>query len=308
VISGQAKVSRMYFSKLNLRGLPLMFAVAVSFNPKLIKKVDQCAEVKDKTAPSVFVIKQWHLTPGANTHTGPKVVLPQAENQKQIYQQLGDWESHHEASAILAEGCEGEVNAEMKEVFQGWSFHDLESEYKMHPKDFSGVLAHPVVMTKVSHPEARVFCGDNLSEIKKSQLALSDARADVGYLTRLNEKKDQPELLKPYLNDVIDLYHLKKDATIADAQKALVSDLKATLTIFQSSTHLRDQSFVNEALKLSQAKESAQKPVVIVIGGLHASDLKADLEAKQLNCTVFEPLAYHNDEEALAARLKELTQ
>lgn len=297
----------MNFLKSKLNGLPLMFAVAVSFNPKLIKKVDQCAEVKDTSAKTVYVVKQWHLASSVNTHTGPKVILPQAENQKQIYQQLNEWESHHDDTAILAEGCEGEVNAQLKEAFQGWSFNDLETEYKVHPADFSGVLAHPVIMTKISHPEAKVFCGDNLAEIKKSQLALSDARADVGYVTRLSKKKDHLELLKPYLADVIDLYHLKKDATIADAQKALDSDLKASLVIFQSSTHLRNQSFVNKALKLSQEKSSIQKPVVIVIGGLHASDLKADLEAKHFNCTIFEPLAYQNDEETLNTRLKELT-
>jgi hypothetical protein len=290
---GQAKENKM-------KNISLMLAVAVSFNPKLIKKIDSCALVNNAKTPTVYVLKQWHLPPSVNTKENPvSKSLPQTKNQTQIFDQLSEWTEKSDIDTAIAEGCEGSIDSKMKEVFQGWSYADL--EVAKTQKDFDSILSHPVVKLKVRYPNVNAVCGDSLSEIKKSQLALSDSRADVGYLARLSENKNQPASLTPYLESVVEAYHLRPDVTLADAQKALSTDLKKSLSIFQDSTHERDLSFIRKVNTLA-----SQKPSVIVIGGLHASDLKQILEDKKMNCTIFEPLAYQNDEEALSKQLKTL--
>ncbi len=267
------------------------------FNPKLLKKVDACATSSDHGS-TLVIIKQWHFTPGVNTKTDQKTKYPQSENQVQIYQQLSEWVSAGTVDEVIAEGCEGEIDSKFKDVFQGWSYSDVSS--KTSDAQFAKLLAHPVVKLEAKYTNrVKSVCGDSLSEIKKSQMAISDARADVGYFTRLAQYKDKPEMLKSYLSGVREAYQLKVDATLQDAQKALVVDLKKSLAIFQDATHERDLSFVRK-FKQSESK----KPVALVVGGLHAADLKQILEEKKMNCVILEPLAYKNDEEAMSQSLK----
>ncbi len=270
-----------------------------AFDAKLLKKVDTCAP-QAANAPTVYLVKQWHLPPQANTKTPSKGVttLPQAVNQEQIYQQLIAWVESAQIDTMIAEGCEGEITPQFKEVFQGWSYSDLEARAK--DADYAKILAHAVVKAEVkSTDKVSSFCGDSLSEIKRSQAALSDARAAVGYFSRLSEHRDHPEKLKPYLEGVREVYSLPKDASVTVALKAVANDLKKSLDQFQKSTHERDLAFVR---KINQVKSN--KPIALVIGGLHAQDLKAIFGEKKINCLIFEPLAYQNDEEAMRETLK----
>ena len=280
--------------------VPVVFALALSFNPKLIKKVDVCTNVADGKAPIVYVLKQWHLPPSVDTKTNPPAKpLPQTKNQTQIYDQLSEWVRSGSIDTAVAEGCEGELGPKMKEAFQGWSYSDLEAH--VNDKNYSEILAHPVLKLQAKFPkDVHSICGDSLSEIKRSQLALSDARADVGYFARLSENLDQPAKLKPYLDGAIEAYHLPEKTTGVEALKEVARDLKKSLDLFQDSTHERDLSFVR---KINTA--DSKKPAVLVVGGLHAEDLKEILEKKKMNCVIFEPLAYQNDEEALSRKLKE---
>ena len=79
--------------------------------------------------------------------------------------------------------------------------------------------------------------------------------------------------------------------------------MKATLGRFSDSTHERNLSFTR---KINQAKTS--KPVVLVIGGLHANDLKQVFESKKMNCVILEPMAYQNDEESLNQNLQKIIE
>jgi hypothetical protein len=287
-------------SRKNFSSVPVMMAIAVSFNPKLVHVVDQCA-VSTQKSPTVYLVKQWHLAPNTNTKLNPPVKpLPQTKNQTQIYDQLGEWVQNGVLDTAIAEGCEGEVGPKLKEAFQGWTYEDLTKH--VNDKNYSELLAHPVLKFQAKYSsKAKSYCGDSLSEIKRSQVALSDARADVGYFGRLSENQDKPEKLKPYLDGVIEMYHLRANSGYTDALKAVAIDLKKSLDIFQDSTHERDLAFIRKINTVD-----SPKPTVLVVGGLHAQDLKDSLEKKKMNCVIFEPLAYQNDEEAMSKKLKSL--
>ena len=273
-----------------------------AFNPKLLRQTDQCASVTGER--TVYLIKQWHLDPTVNTKDQkPKNPPPQAKNQIQIYDQLLEWQKNKAIDTVVAEGCEGgDIDEKFKPIFNGWSFQDLKAKSSDAHYHYEQILSHSVVKLEAKVGDAvHALCGDDLSEIKKSQVALSDARGDVGYLSRLSEFKDQPDRAKTYLEGTIEALKLKSDATAPEAIKALALDLKSTLSRFSDSTHERDLSFVR---KIKQAK--TDKPVVLVVGGLHASDLKQILEDKKLNCLIFEPVSYKNDEESLNQSLLQL--
>jgi hypothetical protein len=286
-----------------MKNARLLFAIAaLPMNAKWIHQVDTCAQVADTKSPTVVILKQWHLPPSVNTKTTPAGAraLPQAKNQKEIYEQLSVWVKNSNIDSVIAEGCEGEITPKFKDAFQGWSYADLDAHKK--DKAYAGILSHVVLKLKVSYPgQVHALCGDSLNEIKKSQVALSDSRADVGYFSKLSENQNNPAKLKSFLEGVIEAYHLKSDATVTDAEKAVALDLKQSLTRFQDSTHERDLSFIRK-VNLVESK----KPVVVVIGGLHAEDLKQILEDKKMNCVIAEPVSYQNDEEAMSSKLKSL--
>lgn len=273
---------------------------AALYNPKWVTKLSECRSAGDG-ARVVYLLKQWHLEPSANTHD-PKKTYPQAENQYQIYEQLLDWQNNKQIDTLVAEGCEGApMGSGFKPVFNGWSRTELES-HASTDANYDQILTHSILKLEAKvKTGVHALCGDNLESIKKSQLALSDARGDLGYLSRLSELKDQPEQAKTYLDGTIEALKLKSDSSIQDAIAALRKDLKNSLARFNEATHARNLSFI----KTIKASKSV-KPVVLVIGGLHTADLKALLEENKLNCVVFEPLAYKNDEDALVQSLKKL--
>jgi hypothetical protein len=216
---------------MNMKNARLFFAIAVlPMNAKWIHQVDTCALVNDTKAPTVVILKQWHLPPSVNTKTMPGggQALPQAKNQKEIYEQLSAWVNDDEVDSVIAEGCEGEITPTFKEAFQGWSYADLDAHKK--DKTYPDILSHAVLKLKVSYPaEVHALCGDSLNEIKKSQVALSDSRADIGYFSKLSENQNNPAKLKPYLDGAIESYQLKRDATVGDVEKAVALDLKQSL-------------------------------------------------------------------------------
>ncbi|MBC7396771.1 MAG: hypothetical protein H7333_04940 [Bdellovibrionales bacterium] len=272
-----------------------------NFDPALLKQVDQC-KTHSNLFPTVYLLKQWHLPPQTNTRIPSKenASLPQTANQEQIYNQLSTWVKEGVVDTVIAEGCEGEIDSQFKEVFQGWSFQDLEKRSK--EPDYSRILAHPVVKLEAKYgAQVRSLCGDNSLEIKNSQLALSDARAAVGYYSRLNQFKDKPELLKPYLEGARQVYTLPETASVSLALKTVAEDFKKSWTRFEDSSHQRNLAFSEKA-----ASASTKKPIPLVIGGLHVRDLKKALERKKLNCVIFEPLAYQNDEETMQDNLKKV--
>ena len=283
------------------RALSFVFVASVlSFNPQLMKKIGACATVSDGKAQTVYLVKQWHLPPSITAKLKRIEPFPQEKNQTQIYGQLAEWIKASSLDTAIAEGCEGEIDDNFKPAFQGWSYADLKQH--AHDPDFNKILSHVVVKLKARYPsELHAACGDKLSEIKNAELALSDARADVGYLSRIEEHKNDPVKLKPYLDGAIEAYHLKAGTTVRDAEDSLVIDLRKSLKSFEDSTHERDLSFVQKITAIHSAK-----PTVLVVGGLHATDLKTILESQKMNCEILEPLAYQNDEEALNQKLKAL--
>ena len=279
-----------------------------SFDSKLMKKVGECKAISKtgKTVRKVFVIKQWHLSPGTDTQGKDMSLFPQEKNQYEIYQQLSSWLDHHELSAIVAEGCEGLITEQEKARFNGWTLDQLRAKSKS--KDYDHVLTHTVFKVYAKWgADAHVLCGDSTQEIKKANEALSDARADIGYYSRIDQLKDQPEKLKSYLEGAIDAYHLSKSAKVPDVQSALVRDLKGSIAKVDAANQAREKKLV-EVLKESKASSSEPNVMAVVYGGIHAQGIQKQLENEGFACEVLEPLDYQNQEESLLLKLREMLE
>jgi hypothetical protein len=271
---------------------PVIFMLSVSIQASAaesyLKKVDECKPVA--SSKKVFLVKQWHLSPGDDTKAHPEKKLPAAQNQKEIYLALEQWVKDKKIDTVLAEGCEGEINSSFKPAFNGWTIQDL-SKQSSKPA-YDDIATHAVLKLEAKlGKQVRSMCADDLDLVKKSQMALSDLRADVGFWTRLKENEKNPAKQKIYLEGVIESFHLKKDATSDDAIKAVKDDLKKTFTQFQSLSSQRDFKML-ETLK----SETSAQPIVVVFGGMHIAHQKEILENAKFNCEIYEPLHYQNDE------------
>ena len=268
-----------------------------------LKEVGECLHPKPNT-PTVYIIKQWHLASNVNTHDQTKQLIPQAANQAQIYRQLEEWLQQKKIDTVIAEGCEGEIDATstppFKTVFNGWSMDELKK--KASDPGFADIATHAVVKLEAKYgTSVRSLCGDSEAEMKNTEIALSDARGDAGYLGRLmqNQKDPQAQAAKTYLEGTIDALKLKPQTTVPEAIAALKKDLKKVIQQFLEADHRRNEKAVEVALKAQ-----TQLPIPIVFGGLHGNDLKKLLEKKGAHCKVFEPVSYQNQEEKFMTELQ----
>lgn len=277
-------------------GLIFHFSQAFAAQSDLLKKIEAC---KATSSPiHVWLVKQWHLSPGVDTHMHRDLKPKAAPNQREIYDQLAAWVQQKKVDTVLAEGCEGEITEAFKPVFNGWSYADLVAQASL--SGYDAIPTHAVVKLEAKMTDQVLsMCADDLSEVKKGQLALSDMRGDAGFLSRLQQYRDNPHLAEFYLDGVKDSFHLKKRPTVSDALRLVKIDLKKSFQKFQSSLQTRDRKVIRTILA-----QKTQKPIVVVFGGLHANDLKAQMEKQKLNCEIYEPLHYANDEEQLLDRLK----
>jgi hypothetical protein len=281
-------------------------AESLTLSPSLAKVVDSCKK-PSKASAHVWFFKQWHLGPKLDTTDIKKsTTLPQEQNQQALYQQLDTWIDSGQLKTIIAEGCSsGEMTVATPLKFNGWGISNLKGQ--VSKPDYDAILTSvPMKLEAKYGSKIHVVCGDDEELAKKNGLAFSDARGEVGYLTRLIQYKDDPAKAAGYLEDVVKLYHLPAGATVAQGISTLKNELRKSIGQVEEFIGKRNQHLVDVVTRVAGDSQD----FAIVFGGAHTAGVKALLESKGLNCDVAEPLGYptgDQDEAKMIQRLKELT-
>lgn len=267
-----------------------ILSILLSFaHGALLNKVGSCKAGKD--ARQVLLIKQWHLSPRTQTK-GFKEKYPQEKNQSAIYIGLADKIKSKKLALVVAEGCEGEINDQFVTRFNGWDYSALkaQSQTKNYPK----IITHvPLKLEARYQDKILTVCGDSERLIQEGNLRISNLRGWAGFWSRLTEKSANPEKLKLYSEAAAELLKVPKDTPPSVMLPQIKDKIRSELELFQKSLSERNDGFV----KALQAHPEG--PAAIVIGGLHADDLKAKLEAAGFGCDVIEPSGYQREDEEL---------
>ena len=235
--------------------------------------------------------------------------LPQYANQTAIYEQLNSWISAGKLKTIIAEGCGGQSTSHSNSEatfktdvhFNGWDLAALKAASTSENYD-SILTSVPLKLEAKYGDKIHTLCGDDEALIKKNSLAFSDARGELGFLTRLEQNQNNPDRAKLYLDGVIELYRLPAGTTIAQAITRLKSELQKSVDQVEQGIQKRNEHLVDV---ISSAPRDSN--IVVVFGGAHASGVESLLEKKQMNCTIVEPSGYQDDEDQLLQKLKELS-
>jgi hypothetical protein len=256
-------------------------------------------------AKHVWIFKQWHLSPGVDTHDPNKSTkLAQRENQTAIYRQLDQWIKSHALSTVIAEGCTGELTQGSPLKINGWNVGELKRESS--GAHYDELLSSVPLKLEAKYGDAiKTLCGDDDELIRANGLAFSDARGTVGFLSRLEQYKNDPERARTYLEGVVGLYKMPADTTIPQALARLRLELGQAVMRARQAIDQRNERAV-AAIQTATGPE-----VAVVFGGMHAAGIKKLLEKGKISCTVVEPVGYPssgsaNDEAAMLERLEQL--
>ena len=238
----------------------------------------------------ILIIKQWHLPPTTFTKSF-KEKYPQERNQTAIYKQLNEEIKAKRIDLVVAEGCEGEIADGFKPAFNGWDLESLKAQAQT--RGYEKILTNVPLKLEARHgANLLTLCGDNEALIQEGNLRLSNMRGWVGFLSRLGEKGDA-EKLKLYGEAAATLLKEPKDTPPAELQAQIKTRLKEEIDLFRKSLSARNDSFV----KTFEGREF--KTAALVIGGLHAADLKEKIRAAGYACEVLEPPGYVREDENL---------
>lgn len=273
---------------------PYVFAEELKVDSNLSKVVSSCK--KSKSPTTVYFFKQWHLASGVNTRSS-RAAYPQQQNLESIYAQLDQWIQKKKIGDLIAEGCTGTIDENSSYRVNGWSVKDLQAE-RASPQYQKIGTSIPLKLEAKYGDQINTICGDSEELVKEQLLAFSDARGDVGYLSRITQYKDNPEKLKPCLSDAIGLLKLPQTASFDDVVTAMKSDLKKAIQRIHATIDKRNSRLVEAAVSLKA------KNIGVVYGGMHAEGVKKLLEEKGLNCFIIEPVGYQNDEALLVEQLE----
>ncbi len=269
--------------------LQVIASSAFAFAAPRMTTVGKCNAPKG--AKKVLLIKQWHLGPRTVTK-GFKEKYPQEKNQTAIYKSLSEQIKKKKLQIVVAEGCEGEINSDFKSVFNGWDIASLAKQSQT--RGFDKIITNvPMKLEARWGDRVVTLCGDNDKLIQEGNLRTSNLRGWMGFWTKLNEGKGDSEKLKLYSEAAADLLKMPKDTALEKLQAKIKERFKEELDLFAKSLSERNTSFVNVL------KDRDFETAAIVIGGLHADDLKAKLQDAGLACEVLEPPGYVREDENL---------
>ncbi len=261
-----------------------------------LSKVGSCDAPAD--APKVMLVKQWHLAP-TNITKRFKEKYPQERNQTAIYNALNEAIKKKKIQVVVGEGCEGEINSEFTGTFNGWDYASLKG--LAQTRNYPRIITHVPLKLEARHGDkVLTLCGDVESQIKEGNLRLSNLRGWVGFWTRLQEPNENAERMKLYLEAAADLLKIPRDTPLATVQSKIKENIREELALFTKSLDERNSAFV-KSLSGREFKTAA-----IVIGGLHAKDLKAKLQAAGLGCDVYEPWGYQPADEKLIQEFEKI--
>ncbi len=240
----------------------------------------------------VTIYKQWHLSPKQNTtNIALATKLPQFANQESIYLSVKKMISDGKSQLLIAEGCEGEINHDFKENFNGWDYTRL--SILKNGADFDKILTLiPLKIEVLFEGKILTFCGDSKKLVNEHQLALSDLRAYYGYISRLNQFKGKDEKRYKEYSKALEVPQ-GQDAIVFAKEKG-----KAALQKFKDLIVKRNDSFIEMSIK------NQDKNPMIIIGGLHAEDLEKRLKEKNIKVSIIEDETYAKEEKGLFTQLE----
>lgn len=262
-----------------------------------LNKVGSCDN--PNATKKVLILKQWHLPPTTVTK-GFKEKYPQEQNQTALFRYLEDAVKQQDVQLIVGEGCEGPINAEFKGVFNGWDYASLHAQ--AFQKNYSKFITQvPLKIEAKYGDKIETICGDNEALIQEGNLRLSNLRGWTGFLSRLREQGSaDSQKTKPYAESAAELLKVPKDTATEKLISLIKERIKQDIEAFKNSLNERNDLFV-ETLKQQDFKKAA-----VVIGGLHAQDLKEKLKSAELDCEVLEPPGYKSTDEKLIQEFERL--
>lgn len=259
-------------------------------NKAHMTKVGSCSP-KEGSTKKVYILKQWHLSPKTVTK-GFKEKYPQEKNQTAIYHLLEDGVKRKELQLIVAEGCEGEINASFVTSFNGWDYSSLKAQCLQ--KNYDRIITlQPLKVEAKYGDKINTLCGDNDELVREGLLRISNLRGWEGFYTRLSESSADAEKIKLYSEGAADLLKVPKDTPVDKLLPLIKDRIKSELQAFYKSLDDRNTSFV----KVLQDHEFSK--AAVVVGGLHAKDLKEKIDKAGMNCEVLEPPGYQRESESL---------
>jgi|LULF01.1.fsa_nt_gb hypothetical protein len=250
-----------------------------------------------KNEGTVFIFKQWHLSPNQDT-TSKELAkkLPQFINQKDIFLKTKALIESHKTDLIIAEGCEGEINEDFSDSFNGWTLKKLKKE--RNSSDFADIMAPVPMKLKVMFPKLEVLCGDNMRLIEENLRAMSDVRGFYGFYQGMKDSQQtNKERYEAYVKQLVSLY--PQEAKNGPMQFAL-DQTKIALLQFEKFIKKRNEFFFDII------KKQVHKNPVVIIGGLHVEDLTQRLHEKSYDVKEIIPKGYKNDEQLLLLSMKEI--
>jgi hypothetical protein len=256
-----------------------------------LHKVDSCKAVTEGTK-KVLIIKQWHLAPKTVTK-GFKEKYPQERNQTAIYDALSDDIKKKKVQLVVAEGCESgtEINSKFTTAYNGWDYSELHKVAQT--KGYNKILSHIPLKLEARYDDGiHTMCGDSDKLIQEGNLRLSNLRGWMGFWTRLHETYPDDKG-KMYGDAAADLLKVPRTTPVPQLLSKIHDEMITDLGALRKSFADRNDAFV-KTLNQSEFEVAA-----VVIGGLHADDLKNKVQAAGLACDVLEPPGYQREDEQL---------
>lgn len=256
-----------------------------------------CGHNPPKLPPRrVTILKQWHLLAKQDTQDiAQSQKLPQATNQHAIYRELARRAQRGEGLDLYAEGCPAgaKVDRSLPTAYNGWTYGALESE--VTKSEFEDILTFLPLKLKVRFPaQTKVHCIEDPQLVEQNNLAMSDARGYFGFYLRLQSSQGKPKQFAIYRKALEET----EGHAVADPVAYSRSKIEASLDRFEALIKERNQSFAR-ALALDHSPSP-----VIIIGGLHAVDLEAQLRAQGMLVDVITPPGYPVENEKLIEELR----
>ena len=248
-------------------------------------------------ASEVFIYKQRHLRAKQITtdiESGKK--LPQYENQVDIFLKLRKQIENKEIDTVIAEGCEGDIDKNFKYEHYGWSYEKLKINYKS--KMYHEIMAHiPLKLEVLFQDKLKTICGDKTELLKQNAMAFSDLAGYSGFYTRLLQYKNDnnKKLFNKYAEAI--LINNIENKEVDPIQFTYDKTVQAIKNI--EKTIIERNKYFMEAIKKNRAKK-----IAIVIGGIHALDLKKRLKNAKILFQEVTPKGYSTEDEQLITKLK----
>lgn len=279
----------------------LAYAAAPELKPAYGKAV---ARGKTNGAPRVWLFKQWHPAPGVDLRSSASErPIPQQTNQTAIYEQLDAWITAGSVQSVVAEGCAGEITAGFQPKFNGWDLAALKAKAK-EPGYAQLVSSVPLKLEAKHGDRVQTLCGDDDELIQKNNLAFSDARGTLGFLTRLEQYRNDEARAKTYLEGARQILKLPADAPASQVIPKLRAAIKADIARARDLIEQRNAHVVSRVQVALAGNPKHQ--AAIVFGGVHADGIAAGLDRIGVPFVVVEPVGYDAHEANLFKRLDEL--